>query len=122
MYVTSLKFLILMWQYGLVDTFTVMNVLYNAGAQYGAVVIASMADGNITNFPEILLEPIAGLGVNYKFVPFCVFVLISISNGIDFCSDFSIFAKFEFCSDVKEYKIKPKNREPIIKYFFRTIE
>lgn len=65
---TSLKIIIFMWQCGFVDTFTVVNFLYNAAAQYSAVVIAAMADGNVTKFPGILLEPIAGLGVSYKFV------------------------------------------------------
>ncbi len=68
MYFTSLKLLILMWQFGLVDTFTVVNLIYNAGTQYGSVVIAAMADGNITNFSGILFEPIAGLGVSYQYV------------------------------------------------------
>ena len=57
-----------MWQCGLVDTFTVVNFIYNAGAQYSAVVIAAMADGNVTKFPGMLFEPIAGFGVSYQFV------------------------------------------------------
>ena len=57
-----------MWQYGLVDTFTAVNFIYNAGAQYSAVVIAAMADGNATNLPRMLFEPIAGLGVSYHFI------------------------------------------------------
>ena len=65
---TSLKIIIFMWQCGLVDTFTAVNFIYNAGAQYSAVVIAAMADGNVTKFPEMLFEPIAGFGVSYQFV------------------------------------------------------
>ena len=59
-----------MWQCGLVDTFTAVNIIYNAGAQYSysAVVIAAMADGNVTKFPGMLFEPIAGFGVSYQFV------------------------------------------------------
>jgi len=57
-----------MWQYGLVDTFTAVNFIYNAGAQYSAVVIAAVADGNATNLPRMLFEPIAGLGVSCQFV------------------------------------------------------
>ena len=52
-----------MWQCGLVDTFTAVNFIYNAGAQYSAVVIAAMADGNITKFPGMLFEPIASPSV-----------------------------------------------------------
>ena len=47
-----------MWQYGLVDTFTAVNFIYNAGAQYSAVVITAMADGNATKLPSMLFEPI----------------------------------------------------------------
>ena len=57
-----------MWQYGLVDTFTAVNFIYNAGAQYSAVVIAAMADGNATKLPSMLFEPITGLGVSYQFI------------------------------------------------------
>jgi hypothetical protein len=68
MYYTSLKIIILIWQYGFVDTFTAVNFIYNAGAQYTAVVAAAMADGNVTKFPKVLFEPIVGLGVSYQFV------------------------------------------------------
>lgn len=57
-----------MWQCGLVDTFTAVSFIYNAGAQYSAVVIAAMADGNVTSLPRMLFEPIAGFGVSYQFV------------------------------------------------------
>ena len=68
MYFTSLKIITFMWQCGLVDTFTTVNFIYNAGAQYSAVVIATMADGNVTNLPGMLFEPISGFGVSYLFV------------------------------------------------------
>lgn len=68
MYFTSLKFLILMWQLGLVDTFTVVDFLYNSVAQYSAIAGAAIADGNRTNFPGVLFEPIAGFKVSYQFV------------------------------------------------------
>lgn len=65
---TSLKIIILMWQCGFVDNFTAVNFIYNAGAQYSAVVIAAVADGNATNLPRMLFEPIAGLGVSCQFI------------------------------------------------------
>lgn len=47
----SLKIIIFMWQYELVDTFTAVNYfLYNAMAQYSAIVITAMGDGNFTKF------------------------------------------------------------------------
>lgn len=64
----SLKIIILMWQYRLVDTFTAVNFIYNAGAQYSAIVIGAMADGNITRLPSMLFEPIAGLGLSCQFI------------------------------------------------------
>ena len=64
----SLKIIILMWQYGIVDTFTAVNFIYNAGTQYGAIVIGAIADGNATSLPRMLLEPIAGFGVSYQFI------------------------------------------------------
>lgn len=57
-----------MWQYGLLGTFTAVNFIYNAGAQYGAVVIVAMADGNVTKLPSMLFEPIAGLRVSCQFI------------------------------------------------------
>lgn len=68
MYYSSLKIVIFLWQCGVVDTLTALNIIYNAGAQYSAVVVAAMADGDITKFPKILFEPIAGFGVSYPFV------------------------------------------------------
>ena len=57
-----------MWQYGLVDMFTELRFIYNAGTQYSAVVIASLASGNAIKLPSMLFEPIAGLRVSYRFV------------------------------------------------------
>lgn len=52
----------------MVDTFTVVNFLYNADAQYGAIVVGAMTDGNASKLPAILFEPIRRLGVDYQFV------------------------------------------------------
>lgn len=65
---TSLRIIMLMWQFGLIDTFTAVNFIYNAGAQYASVVVASMAEGNITGLPRLIFEPIAGFGVSYQFI------------------------------------------------------
>ena len=62
------KIILLMWQFGVIDTFTAVNFLYKAGAQYGAIVVGALADGNMTQLPRILFEPITGLGVAYRFV------------------------------------------------------
>lgn len=64
----SLKIMLFMWQYGLVDTFTLFHYLYNTGTQYSGIVLSAMVQGNITKFPSTLFEPIAGLGVSYQFI------------------------------------------------------
>lgn len=65
---TSLKIVIVMWQFGFVDTFTLVTFMSNAGPQYSALIVASMADGNSTKLPILLFEPLSGLGVGYQFV------------------------------------------------------
>lgn len=55
-----------MWQYGLVDTFTAANFIYNVGAQYSVVIFASMAEGNVTK--NVIFGPITGLRIGYQFV------------------------------------------------------
>jgi len=55
-----------MWQYGLVDTFTAANFIYNVAAQYSGLVAATIAEGNCTK--NVIWAPITGLGVGYEFV------------------------------------------------------
>ena len=68
---SSLQLVILLWEFGLVDTFTAATIFYNAATQYASIVVAAIADGNVKNLksiPPTLLEPIRGLGVGYRFV------------------------------------------------------
>lgn len=67
-YSISLKIIVLMWQFGLVDTFTAVQFFYNAGAQYAAIVLGSITDSNATNILPMLVEPISGLHVGYRFI------------------------------------------------------
>lgn len=65
---TSFKLMLLFWQVGLVDTFSLLQFCINSGSQYGAIVIASTA-GNFSDIgPKVLLEPIIGLGTSFKFI------------------------------------------------------
>jgi len=64
----SFKIILFMWQFGLIDTFTAVSFMYNAGAQYSSIVVAALVDGNFTKLPTMIFEPIAGLGVGYQFV------------------------------------------------------
>lgn len=64
----TFRTILLMWQFGLIDTFSAINFMYNLVAQYSSVVVAALAYGNITQFPKVMFEPITGLGVAYRFV------------------------------------------------------
>ena len=56
------------WNLGLVDTFSVLKLCVNCGSQYMGVVLSSAA-GNSSNLGvRSLLEPILGLGTSYQFV------------------------------------------------------
>lgn len=64
----SLKMIVLMWQFGFIDTFTLLQCLYNASAQYRSVVVAALADGNISQLPTVPFEAIVGFKVSYDFI------------------------------------------------------
>ena len=60
--------MILLWQFGLVDTLSMIQFFINAGTQYGVLVVTEAA-GNFTKIgPSVFLAPIAGLGTSYKYV------------------------------------------------------
>lgn len=62
------QFLILLWKTGVVNTFGLIKICANCGAQYLGVVLSSAA-GNFSDIgPRVLLEPITGLGVSAQFV------------------------------------------------------
>jgi hypothetical protein len=56
----------LFWQMGFVDTFSVIKVCLNFGAQY-MIIVGTSAVGNSCSM-KTLLEPILGLGTGYQFV------------------------------------------------------
>lgn len=67
---TYIEFYILMlfWNIGLVDTFSVLKLSVNCGSQYMGVVLPSTA-GNFSDiWPKVLFEPLLGLGTSYQFV------------------------------------------------------
>ena len=59
----SLKVMIFLWQYGLVDTFTFINFAYERLQQQQL-----LRRGNITNLPSAFITPITGLSVGFKFI------------------------------------------------------
>ena len=64
----DLQLILLLWRLGAVNSLSVIKFCVNAGAQYGAIVIASAA-GNFSDIgPKILLEPVFGLDTGYQFI------------------------------------------------------
>jgi hypothetical protein len=62
------QLLMIFWQLGLVDTFSVLKLCVNCGSQYVGIVLSSAA-GNYSDLGiASLVEPILGLGTSYKFV------------------------------------------------------
>lgn len=65
---TQFQILMLFWNMGLVDTFSVLKLCINCGSQYVGVVLSS-ATGNFSDIgPKVLFEPVLGLGTSYQFV------------------------------------------------------
>lgn len=62
---------ILLWQLKLVDTLTMLQVVVNAGTQYGVLVLTA-ASGNFSHIsPKVLLEPLRGLAVHHGCAKCC---------------------------------------------------
>ena len=62
------QFLILLWKMGVVDTFNVLKICSNCGSQYLGIVLSSAA-GNFSDIgPQVLLEPVFGLGTGIQYV------------------------------------------------------
>jgi hypothetical protein len=64
----SLKLMFFFWQIGFVDTLTLIQFCLNSGIQYSSIVLASCAVNFSDIRPSVLLEPIAGLGVSYRYI------------------------------------------------------
>jgi len=63
-----LKITLLLWQLGLVDTFSMIQIFINAGSQYGAIVVGATS-GNFSDLgPRVFLEPVIALGTSYQFI------------------------------------------------------
>lgn len=60
--------LMIFWNLGLVDTFSVLKLCVNCGSQYADIVLSSAA-GNYSDLGiTSLVEPIFGLATSYQFV------------------------------------------------------
>ena len=59
----------LLWQFGLVDTWGMVNYFINVGIQYGSVVAGALAFGNVSDLsPKVFLEPVLRLGVDLRYI------------------------------------------------------
>jgi hypothetical protein len=63
------KFMVFLWQLGIVDTWGLVNYFVNVGAQYGTIVIAATGVKHFSEVtPKVLLEPISGIGVSLRYI------------------------------------------------------
>ena len=63
-----LKLMVLMYQYGYIDTLTLIEFWSNFIAQYGSIVVAEIASYILKVKPSVLISSIAGLSTNYKYI------------------------------------------------------
>ena len=61
--ISSARILLFLWQIGMVDTLSALQILYNAGYQYTAIVAAELfSQSTYGSFkPKAILLPITGL-------------------------------------------------------------
>lgn len=64
----SLKTMVLLWQFGLVDSLSMVQVFLNVSSQYGAIVVGAATRRYSNIGPRVLLEPVIGLGTSYQFI------------------------------------------------------
>jgi hypothetical protein len=66
--INQFRLLILLWNIGIVDTFSVFKLCLNFSVQYGTIVAASSV-GNVSELQvQSLIEPVLGLKTAYQFI------------------------------------------------------
>lgn len=60
--------MILLWQFGIIDSLTFAQFCVNCASQYGALTLAEVANSMGDLRPKVFLAPIQGLGTSYQFV------------------------------------------------------
>ena len=81
------QLLMIFWQLGLVDTFSVIKLCVNGGSQYLGVILSSAA-GNTTQLGvKTVLEPILGFGTSYQFI-------MAAANAVERRQRIAILASF----------------------------
>ena len=64
----SLKIMIFLWQFGIIDSLTLLQFCINCGAQYTGLTFGQAAGHMGDIGPSVLLAPVKGLGTGYKYV------------------------------------------------------
>jgi len=64
----SIKIMIFLWQFGIVESLTLLQFCMNCGAQYGGLVVTEAAGYMGDIGPSVLLAPVQGLGTSYQYV------------------------------------------------------
>ena len=59
------QLLMIFWKLGLVDTFSVLKLCVNCGAQYTGLTLGEAAGYMGDIGPSVLLAPVQGLGTSY---------------------------------------------------------
>ena len=60
--------MILLWQFGIIDSLTLFQLCINCGAQYTGLMLGEAAGYMNDIGPGVLLAPVKGLGTGYRFV------------------------------------------------------
>jgi hypothetical protein len=63
-----LKTMLLLWQLGLVDTLTMIQIFTNTALQYGTMVGIAASSNHSACTPKLLLDPILGLLTSYQYI------------------------------------------------------
>lgn len=64
----SMKIMIFLWQFGIVDSLTFLQFCINCGAQYTGLTLGEAAGYMGDIGPSVLLAPLRGVGTSYKYV------------------------------------------------------
>ena len=64
----TLKIMIFLWQFGIVDSLTLLQFCINCGAQYTGLTLAEAAGYMGDIGPSLLLAPVQGIGTSYLLV------------------------------------------------------
>jgi hypothetical protein len=60
--------MIFLWQFGIVDSLTLLQFCINCGAQYRGLTLAEAAGYMGDIGPSVLLAPIQGIGTSFQYV------------------------------------------------------